>query len=49
MRLSSVRTLDSQSLNLSRFRFSVGLYIEDSRLVNCMNSVTNSIVLRESV
>jgi hypothetical protein len=48
-RLTSVRMLDSQSSNLSRFRFSVSLYIEGSRLVNCMNSVTNSIVLRKGV
>jgi len=41
--------LDSQSSNLSRFGFSVSLYIEASRLVNCMNFVTNFIVLREGV
>jgi hypothetical protein len=45
----TVRTLDSQSLNLSRFRFYVSLYIEGSSLVNCMNFVSNFIVLREGV
>jgi hypothetical protein len=37
------RTLHSQSLILSRIRFSLSLQIEGSRLVNCKNSVLNSL------
>jgi len=48
-RQSSVRTLNNQSPNLSRFRISVSLLIEGFRLVICMNSVTNFTVLREGV
>jgi hypothetical protein len=48
-RLTFIRTLDSQSPNLTRFRFSISVEIEGSRLVNCMNSVSNSIELRECV